>query len=52
MADVLALKIRAAEMEDVRVALRMQAMQLVEARREDALAAMAAWVAHDFTRIP
>ena len=51
MADVLALKIRAAELEEVRVALRMQAMQLAEARRVDSLAAMAAGVAHDFTNI-
>jgi two-component system cell cycle sensor histidine kinase/response regulator CckA len=51
MADVLALKIQAAEMEEVRVALRTQAMQLAESRRVSALAEMAAGVAHDFTNI-
>jgi two-component system, cell cycle sensor histidine kinase and response regulator CckA len=51
MADVLALKIQAAEMEEVRVALRTQALQLAEARRVGSLAEMAAGVAHDFNNI-
>jgi len=51
MADVLALKIRAAEMEEVRSALRTQALQLAESRRVGALAEMAAGVAHDFNNI-
>jgi signal transduction histidine kinase len=38
-------------MEEVRVALRTQALHLVESRRVGALAAMAAGVAHDFTNI-
>jgi signal transduction histidine kinase len=51
MADLLALKIRAAEMEDTRHVLRTQAMQLAEARRLEALAEMAAGIAHDFRNI-
>ena len=51
MADVLALKIRAAEVEELRVALRTQAMQLAESRRVGSLAEMAAGVAHDFNTI-
>ena len=51
MADLLALKIRAAEMEELRVALRTQAMQLSESRRAGSLAEMAAGVAHDFSNI-
>jgi signal transduction histidine kinase len=51
MADLLALKIRAAEMEELRVALRTQAMQLSESRRVGSLAEMAAGVVHDFSNI-
>jgi signal transduction histidine kinase len=51
MADVLALKIRAAEMEELRIALRTQALQLAESRRVGSLAEMAAGVAHDFNNI-
>src|SRR5215813_2229425 len=51
MADVLALKIRAAEMEELRIALRTQAMQLAESRRVGSLAEMAAGIAHDFNNI-
>jgi signal transduction histidine kinase len=51
MADLLALKIRAAEMEDTRHVLRTQAIQLAEARRLEALAEMAAGVAHDFNNL-
>lgn len=51
MADVVALKIRAAEFEEARIALHTQASQLAEARRLDALAEMAAGVAHDFRNI-
>ena len=51
MADVLALKLRAAEIEELRSALRTQAMQLAESRRVGALAEMAAGVAHDFNNI-
>lgn len=47
IADLVALKIRAAEMEDAKIALRAQANQLAESRRLDALAEMAAGVAHD-----
>ena len=38
-------------MEELRVALRTHTMQLVESRRVDALAEMAAGVAHDFNNI-
>ena len=51
MADVLALKLRAAEIEELRSALRTQAMQLAESRRVGSLAEMAAGVAHDFNNI-
>lgn len=51
MADLLAKKMRAAEMEEARAALRAQALQLGEARRMDSLAEMAAGVAHDFNNI-
>ncbi len=51
MADLVALKIRAAELADAAVALRTQANQLAEARRLDSLAEMAAGVAHDFKNI-
>jgi two-component system cell cycle sensor histidine kinase/response regulator CckA len=51
MADVLALKSQAAEMAELRVALRTQAMQLAESRRVGSLAEMAAGVAHDFNNI-
>ncbi|MCC6234971.1 MAG: GAF domain-containing protein [Verrucomicrobiales bacterium] len=51
MADLLGLKIRAAEYEEARMALRTQAGQLAEARRLDSLAAMAAGVAHDFNNV-
>ncbi len=51
IADIVALKIRAAELEDAKVALRMQANQLSEVRRLDSLAEMAAGVAHDFKNI-
>jgi two-component system, cell cycle sensor histidine kinase and response regulator CckA len=47
MADLVALKIRAAEMEEARIALRTQSTQLAELRRLDSLAEMAAGVAHD-----
>jgi signal transduction histidine kinase len=49
MADLLALKIRAAEMEEAKIALKTQANQLAEARRLDSLAEMAAGVAHDLS---
>lgn len=48
MADIVALKIRAAELEDAKVALRTQASQLAESRRLDSIAEMAGGVAHDF----
>src|SRR5262245_6053852 len=51
MADVLALKIQAAAMAELQVALRTQAMQLAESRRVGALAELAAGVAHDFNNI-
>ncbi len=48
MADLLAKKMQAAEMEELRSALHTQAAQLAETRRIDSLADMAAGVAHDF----
>ena len=51
MADLLGLKIRAAELDDARKALRTQASQLADARRIDALAVLAAGVAHDFNNV-
>lgn len=51
MADLLAKKMRAAEMEEARAAIRTQALQLAEAHRIDLLAQMAAGVAHDFNNI-
>lgn len=51
MADLVALKVRAAELRDARVALIDQQEQLAEARRLDSLTAMAAGVAHDFNNI-
>ncbi|MBL8830265.1 MAG: GAF domain-containing protein [Planctomycetaceae bacterium] len=51
MADLVALKIRAAELADAAVALRTQANQLAESRRLDSLAELAAGVAHDFKNI-
>ena len=47
MADLLAFKIRSAEMEEAKVALGTQTNQLAESRRVGALAEMAAGVAHD-----
>ncbi len=51
IADIIALKIRAAEMGEVRIALRTQESQLAEYRRMDAITQMAAGVAHDFKNI-
>lgn len=51
LADILALKMKAAEMEDARIALQTQAVQLAEARRMDSLAELAGGVAHDFNNI-
>jgi two-component system, cell cycle sensor histidine kinase and response regulator CckA len=51
MADVLALKIQAAAMAELQVALRTQAMQLAASRRVGSLAELAAGVAHDFNNI-
>ncbi len=51
MADVLALKIRAAEAEDLRGGLQEQAAQLAESRRVGELIETAAGVAHDFNNV-
>ena len=51
MADVLALKIRTAELEEARLVMRVQATQIAESRRLDSLAEMAAGIAHDFNNI-
>jgi signal transduction histidine kinase len=51
LADLLALKIKAAEVQEARLALQTQAEQLAETRRIHALAEMAAGIAHDFTHI-
>ncbi len=51
MADLLSLKIRATETEDLRVAVRTQSAQLADARRVDAIVNTAAGVAHDFNNI-
>lgn len=51
MADMLSLKIRAAEAEELRSALRLQAAQLAETQRLNELAETAAGVAHDFNNI-
>lgn len=51
MADIVALKIRAAELEDAKIALRTHASQLAESRRLDSIAEMAGGVAHDFGNI-
>jgi two-component system, cell cycle sensor histidine kinase and response regulator CckA len=51
MADLLALKIRAAEVDDLRTMLKMQSSQLAEAQRLRSLAQMAAGTAHDFNNV-
>ena len=51
MADVLALKIRAAEAEELRGVLREQAPQLAEYRRARELIETAAGIAHDFNNV-
>lgn len=51
MADLLSLKIRAAETEELKAALRTQATQLSESWRTGALAQTAAGVAHDFKNV-
>jgi signal transduction histidine kinase len=51
IADLLALKIKASEVQEARLALQTQAEQLAETRRIHALAEMAAGIAHDFTNI-
>lgn len=51
MADLVALKMRAAEMEEARAVLRAQSQQLAEARRVDGMAELAAGVAHDFKNV-
>lgn len=51
MADLLAVKIRAAEMRELKSVLRIQSIQLAETRRIKDLAETAAGLAHDFSNI-
>ncbi len=51
MADIVALKIRAAENNEAQIALHTQTGQLAELRRMESLADLAAGVAHDFGNI-
>ncbi len=51
MADLLAMKMQAAEAEELRSTLRSQANELAEARRVRALAGTVAGIAHDFNNI-
>lgn len=51
MADLLAKKMQAAEMEELRATLHTQVAQLAETRKMDSLAEMAGGVAHDFNNI-
>src|SRR4030095_7725375 len=51
MADLLAMKMQAAEAEELRSALRSQSSQVAEARRVSALAETAAGIAHDFNNL-
>jgi len=51
MADLLALKIRAAEVEELRSVLKTQDAQIAEAQHLKSLSQMAAGTAHDFNNI-
>ncbi|HET6574827.1 MAG TPA: ATP-binding protein [Fimbriiglobus sp.] len=51
VADLLALKMRSAELSDVRAALHTRDEQLAEVRRLEALGQFAAGVAHDFRNL-
>jgi signal transduction histidine kinase len=51
MADLLAMKMQAAEAQELRAALCSQASQIAEARRVSALAETAAGIAHDFNNL-
>ena len=51
MADLLALKIRAAEIEELRTVLKTQDAQIAEAQHLRTLSQMAAGTAHDFNNI-
>lgn len=51
MADLIALKTRAAEMADAKAALQTRTEQVADLRRLESLATMAAGVAHDFNNI-
>ncbi|MBS0660143.1 MAG: GAF domain-containing protein [Verrucomicrobia bacterium] len=51
MADLLALKMKAAELEELRATVQAQTAQLAEARHLSELAETAAGIAHDFNNI-
>lgn len=51
MADLLALKMKASELEELRAAVQTQTAQLAEARHGAELAETAAGIAHDFNNI-